>query len=294
MQKLHYHLLDVFTDKKFGGNQLAVFLEGQTVPETLMQTIARELNLSETVFVLPPEDSKNHFKLRIFTPLQEVPIAGHPTVGTTFLLYQEKKLPAGDARLEEGVGVIPVSIDETGVVKMTQPIPKFGPVFDDRRMIADLLSLEVSELHPEYPIEAVSAGVPFVYIVLKNLAAVQKAKLRQDVWEKHIKNSPAPHVFVFTTETEHPDSTVHSRMFAPAFGIPEDPATGAACGPLGCYLVKYGIVKPENAQSILSEQGVEMGRPSLIQIEVDTEAGKISGVRIGGKSVYVGEGTIYL
>lgn len=291
MTKLHYHLLDVFTDQKFGGNQLAVFLDGHEVPENLMQTIARELNLSETVFVLPPEDKANHFKLRIFTPAQEVPIAGHPTVGTTYLLFHENKIQVGNSRLEEGVGVIPVHIDENGVVKMTQPLPQFGPVYDDRNAIAEMLSIHESGLHPDYPVEFVSAGVPFMYIVVKDLATLQQVRLRQDTWEKVLRDK---HVFVFTTETVQPTSTVHARMFAPALGIPEDPATGAACGPLGGYLVKYGIVKTENARKIICEQGFEMGRPSLIQIEVEVEKGNISGVRIGGKSVYVGAGVIHL
>lgn len=291
MTRHTYHLLDVFTDKKFGGNQLAVFLEGQEVPEAFMQTIARELNLSETVFVLPPEDKNNHFKLRIFTPLQEVPIAGHPTVGTTYLLHRENKIQVGNWRLEEGVGVIPVSIDENGVVKMTQPVPQFGTVYEDRKTIAEMLSIAESGLHPDYPIQAVSAGVPFVYVVVKDLKTIQQAKLRQDIWENVIRDK---HIFVFTPETTLPDSTVHSRMFAPALGIPEDPATGAACGPLGCYLVQYGLVSPADAQNIISEQGFEMGRPSLISMEIDGQPGEISGVRIGGRSVYVGEGAISL
>lgn len=291
MTQLHYHLLDVFTDQKFGGNQLAVFLDGHEVPENLMQTIARELNLSETVFVLPPEDKANHFKLRIFTPAQEVPIAGHPTVGTTYLLFRENKIQVGNSRLEEGVGVIPVHIDENGVVKMTQPLPQFGPVYQDRNAIAEMLSINEAGLHPDFPVELVSAGVPFMYIVVKDLATLQQVRLRQDTWEKVLRDK---HVFVFTTETVHPTSTVHARMFAPALGIPEDPATGAACGPLGCYLVKHSIVKTENARKIICEQGFEMGRPSLIQIEVEVEKGNISGVRIGGKSVYVGAGVIHL
>lgn len=291
MTRHAYHLLDVFTDKKFGGNQLAVFLEGQDVPENLMQTIARELNLSETVFVLPPEDKNNHFKLRIFTPMQEVPIAGHPTVGTTYLLHRENKIQVGNWRLEEGVGVIPVSIDENGVVKMTQPIPQFGMVYQDRKTIAEMLSIEESGLHPEYPIQVVSAGVPFVYVVVKDLKAIQQVKLRIDIWEKVVQDK---HIFVLTSETALPGSTVHSRMFAPVLGIPEDPATGAACGPLGCYLVQYGLVSPADAQKVISEQGFEMGRPSLISIEIDGQPGEISGVRIGGSSVYVGEGAIDL
>lgn len=294
MQKHPYHLLDVFTDTKFGGNPLAVFLEGHLVPENRMQTIARELNLSETVFVLPPEDKNNHFRLRIFTPAMELPIAGHPTIGTTYLLYQENKLGIGDARLEETVGLIPVSVEASGMVKMTQPVPTFGSIFENRAILAELLSIEETGLHPVYLPQIMSSGVPFVYIPIKNLEVMRQIKVRQDIWEKHIKPSSAPHLFTFTLETEHPQATVHSRMFAPAMGISEDPATGGAAGPLGCYLVKYGIVKPENAHNILNEQGIEMGRPSYLHIEISVENEKVTGVRIGGNSVYVGEGAIYL
>lgn len=292
MQKHAYHLLDVFTDTRFGGNQLAVFLDGHLIPENRMQVLARELNLSETVFVFPPDDPNNHFKLRIFTPAMELPMAGHPTVGTAYLLHQEGKLAAGHARLEEKVGVIPVMIADSGAVKMTQPRPEFGQVIENRTLAADLLSLAESELHPDYPVQPVSSGVPFTLIPIKDLAAIRKIKLRQDVWEQHFKNSSAPHIFVFTPETENPQASVHSRMFAPAMGISEDPATGAASGPLGAYLVQYGLVKAENALHILSEQGIEAGRPSAIQIEVDVEGENITGVRIGGESVYIGAGFI--
>lgn len=303
MLEQHYYLVDVFTEQAFGGNQLAVFIDGQGLSGQLMQTIAKELNLSETVFVLPPEDDKNHFRLRIFTPAIELPMAGHPTVGTAFVLARAGLLDLAangktDVRFEENVGVIPVSINAQagipGMVNMTQPLPEFGPTFDDRQTIADLLSITVDGLHHDYPAQVVSTGVPFLFIPIKDLATIAKLKVRQDVWIQHIKDFAAPHLFAFTLETEHESSTVHSRMFAPAMGIAEDPATGAASGPLGCYLVRHGITGGDGQTIIISEQGYEMGRPSLIHIEINRTGKQITGVTIGGHSVYIGEGNIHL
>ena len=302
MADAQYHLLDVFTIQKFGGNQLAVFTTGQQVPAELMQTVARELNLSETVFVLPPDDPQHAARLRIFTPGSELPMAGHPTVGTGYLMAKLGllKLPptGGQVVFEEGVGPIPVDIQisdgQVGAVFMQQPLPHFGPTFDDGDLMATLLSLTPEQLHPDLPVQMVSCGVPFWLVPLANKAAVAAARLRLDLWEQHIEASAAPQIFIFSLETDDPQHTVLSRMFAPSMGIAEDPATGAASGPLGSYLVHYGAVQQVGRALIVSEQGVEMGRPSLIQIEVDHAAGVIRAVRVGGHSVYVGHGTLTL
>ncbi len=310
-RKLRYHLIDVFTDRPFGGNQLAVFANGQGIPASLMQQIARELNFSETTFVLPPKEVDNHFLVRIFTPFVEMPMAGHPTVGTAFVLALEQMVdpsaPAVTVRFEEGVGVIPVTIQwvdgRPGLIKMSQPLPKFGPEFADRALMAAMLSLNPAQIAPDLPLQVVSSGVPFLYVPLTDLAAIRQVKLRQDLWEQHLSNFAAAQVFVFTRQTELENSAVHCRMFAPTFGIIEDPATGSASGPLGAYLIKYGLVKtadrrPQTAEgqpelvTFISEQGFEMSRPSLIQVEIAHDQGRITGVAVGGHSVYVGEGFI--
>lgn len=299
----HYHVVDVFTDRPFGGNQLAVFTDGRNLSPQLMQQLAREINFSETTFVLPPKDSGNDFWVRIFTPAVEMPMAGHPTVGTAFVLGQEQLIaqaePETMIRFEEGVGVISVRVQwqngQPGLIKMSQPLPEFGPEFPDRAVIAEMLSLEPDEIDPDYPIQVVSCGVPFLYVPLKNLAAIGRAKLRLDLWEQQLKDFTSPHLFLFTTETELENSAVHCRMFAPALGIVEDPATGAASGPLGCYLTKYDR-RPQSADrhekrlSFISEQGFEMGRPSLIHIEIEQENEQITGVTVGGQCVFMGEG----
>lgn len=299
MRELAYHLLDVFTDVPFGGNQLAVFLDGTGITPEMMQRIARELNLSETVFVLPPQDTANHFRLRIFTPGAELPFAGHPTIGTGFLLYQQGLIPAGEAiRLEEGVGVIPITValqaDGRASVTMQQPVPQFGPVFEDRAAIAATLSLTDADLIPELPVQMVSSGVPFLFIPVRTLDAVRRIKVRLDLWEQYLKNSVAPSMFVFTPQVEREGSTVHSRMFAPNMGIAEDPATGGASGPLGAYLLRYGLVPVEKADSIISEQGIEMGRASFIHISVSGTPDHITGASISGFSQRVGAGVLFV
>ncbi|PSR55221.1 PhzF family phenazine biosynthesis protein [Adhaeribacter arboris] len=304
MKKLLYYLADVFTDEVFGGNQLAVFPVGEEVPEHLMQRIAKELNLSETTFVLPPVNPANDIKLRIFTPGKELPMAGHPTIGTAYVLLQQKLLLAegrNQVIFEEGVGNIPVTFkqdgQDLGLITMSQPLPEFGQTVTDKQVLADLLSVEAEDIATELPAQVVSCGVPFFYVFLKNLAAVKKARLRTEVLEHQLNYIGTESVFLFSRETEQAEHSVHGRMFAPAFGIPEDPATGSACGPLGCYLVHYGLTPVETDTTetkIICEQGFEMGRPSLLYITIGHENNSITGVKVGGKSVLVGEGYFYL
>jgi trans-2,3-dihydro-3-hydroxyanthranilate isomerase len=302
MRKLHYRLVDVFTDRAFGGNPLAVFLDGQGISSEVMQAIANELHLSETTFVLPPEDPQNTYHVRIFTPATELPMAGHPTVGTAFTLAYEHMLELRGTettiRFEEGVGVIPVTLkqrdDNQLFIQMRQPLPTFGPNYADRRSIAEMLSLEEDALEADLPIEVVSCGVPFLFVPVKNLAAMRAIRFRNDVWERALGGFATSDVFVFTREAETSEGTVHSRMFAPSMGIAEDPATGAASGPLGCYLVSHGLVSATPRVALVSEQGFEMGRPSLIHIEIEQSQGQITGVYVGGQCYYMGEGIIEL
>lgn len=297
MSQRHYHLVDVFTDQPFGGNPLAVFPDGRGLTTAQMQTIARELNLSESTFILPPEDAQNHFKLRIFTPTKELPMAGHPTVGTSFVLVREKLFPAqtgaNTLRLEEGVGLIPVTFDydgsKPGRITMQQMPPTYGEIFEDRETFAAMLGLTTDDLVENLPVQVVSCGKEFVMIALKSIDAIRRIELHTDIIHKRLGGSIFDELMVFTMETETPDGTVHARMFAPELGITEDPATGAASGPLGCYLVRYGLVSGTPAK-ILSEQGFEMGRPSYIHIGIEGTPENITRVTVGGESVYMGGG----
>ena len=299
--RLNYHLLDVFTDRQFGGNQLAVFPDPpDDLPAKTMQKIAKELNLSETTFVLPSTDPDCDCRLRIFTPAAELPMAGHPTVGTAYLLARLGALGRiADAKtiiFQEGIGPIAVTIraDENGEpsdVWMKQPIPQFLDIYEDRASIAEILSLAVADLEDGAPIQVLSSGLPFLFVVLNSLEAIQRIRLRQDKWAERLAGTPAENVFVTTTDTACEDSTVHSRMFAPALGISEDPATGSASGPLGAYLMKYGF-SPHG--DMVSEQGFEMGRPSFIHIEVRRSEDEFTHVAIGGQCAYVGYGTLVI
>lgn len=299
--RLDYHLLDVFTDRQFGGNPLAVF--PQPPPDlapTLMQQIAQELNLSETVFILPPADAVNDFRLRIFTPAAELPMAGHPTVGAAYALARLGRLGQLEAQtrliFEEGLGPIGVTVhaDERGQpneVWMRQPVPQFGAIYRDRRAIAAMLSLEESDLRKDAPVQALSSGLPFLYVPVATLAAMAKTQLRRDRWAALLAGSDAQNVFATTTETVEAASSAHSRMFAPALGVDEDPATGSASGPLAAYLLRYGLA---DSCDMIAEQGFEMGRPSFIRLRVERSAGEISSVAVGGSCVMMGCGTLCL
>ncbi len=301
MKKVPYCLVDVFTDRAFGGNPLAVVTDGRGLSSDIMQALAREFNLSETTFVLPPQDSQHDYRLRIFTPAVELPMAGHPTIGTAFVLAT-KQLVRTDQEttilFEEGVGPIAVTLKvqngQLQSVQMRQPLPTFGAIFPDRAAIAEMLSLDLADLDPTLPLEVVSCGVPFLYVPIRSLAAMQAMQLRQDVWERVLRDFASAHVFAFTQEVEVAGSTVHSRMFAPAMGVAEDPATGAASGPLGCYLVRHQHAHSSGTVEFISEQGLEMGRPGFIQIVIEHEGADITGVRVGGRCHFMGEGSIEL
>jgi trans-2,3-dihydro-3-hydroxyanthranilate isomerase len=300
MNPRSYHLVDVFTDRAFGGNPLAVFLDGRGLSDALMQAIAKEFNLSETTFVFPPENPANNFRVRIFTPAEELPMAGHPTVGTTFVLTRAGLVRPGHGRtnitLEEGVGPIPVAIDwENGkpsFIEMQQPLPKFGPTEEDRTGIAEMLSLETEAIRTDLPIQLVSCGVPFLFVPVKTLEAMRRIRFRRDV-EEQLK-LPEQNIFVFTTETEFEGSAVHSRMFSPSLGVQEDAATGGATGPLGCYLVRHRVLPSEDELRCVSEQGIEMGRPSFLHIRIKHSGGEITAVHVGGICCYMGSGQLEL
>lgn len=297
MKKLKFYIVDVFSDKQFGGNQLAVFPEGNEVPEELMQKIAREINFSETTFALPAKNPANDFQLRIFTPYKELPMAGHPTIGSAFALLQKGHIAKEKNRIvfEEGVGDIPVTFQKAEndklVTTMEQPLPDFGAIFE-KDIIAKILSLNKEQVLEHYPVQVVSCGVPFLYIPVQDLKAIKSIRIKMDLYEKYLAGFASNSLFVFTPETEQANSTVHSRMFAPGLGIPEDPATGGASGPLGSYLVQYGLA--EAGKVIVSEQGFEMGRPSIIYIDIKTEKKKITSVKVGGESILSGEGNLFI
>jgi trans-2,3-dihydro-3-hydroxyanthranilate isomerase len=298
-----YVTADVFTDRAFGGNPLAVFPDATVIPEAQLASITREFNYSETTFVFPPTDPCHTRRVRIFTPAGEVPFAGHPTLGTAHVLATlgEVALAGETTRItfEENVGVVPVVIRTLGGVPVFEQLsvgklPEIGPPAPPRARLAEVLSLDLDDLLDGIlSPEAVCCGVPFLFVPLRDRAAVARARIRLEVWEAVLRGQWAHNVFVFSRDAERAGSDVRARMFAPGIGIAEDPATGAACVALGGYL---GARDPRESGTLRwrVEQGFEMGRPSLLDVESDKHKGVITGVRVGGESVVVCEGRMHL
>lgn len=307
---LHYYTTDVFTDRPFGGNQLAVFPNATGIPEDLLLPIAREFNFSEVTFVYPPADARHTRRVRIFTPTGEIPFAGHPTVGTAFVLFASGELRAIACTdvtvvLEEKVGPVPVRVrfGESGTAGGATPIfaqlsvarlPEAMPPEPDAATLAELLSLAPGEfLGGDYGAQVVSCGLPFLMVPVRSRDAVRRARVRLDVWERTLAGTPGSEIMVFALDPERPGTDVRARVFVPGLNVPEDPATGSACAALGGYLAAR---TPRDGTTLrwVVEQGVEMGRPSIIEVEADKAEGRVTGVRVGGSAVLVSEGTLKL
>lgn len=299
---LHY---DVFTRRPLAGNQLAVFPEAAGLDAALMQRIALEMAFPETTFILPPETDDTDVRMRIFTPRRELPMAGHPTIGSIFALASEGVIGPDRDRLVFGLGVgpTPVSLewagDELTFAWMRQPLPEFGPLIEDedRGSVAAALGLDPGAITAGLPIQVVSSGLPVLLVPLETRQAVDAVTFElagmRPIFARHrLDDIP---VFVFSLETGHDDATAYSRMFAPAFGIPEDPATGGASGPLGAYLVHHGAVSTGTAEMV-SLQGVKMARPSRVHISIASSSknGEITSVQVGGAAVLAAEAELYL
>ncbi len=307
-----FHTADVFTDHAFGGNQLAVLPDARGLSPGQMMQIAKEFNFSETIFVLPPEDAANTRRVRIFTPGAELPFAGHPTVGAAYVLAVTGEIDLeGDETnvvFEEGVGPVPVLIkSREGKPYFTQltaaRIPELIRKDFDPEIIARGLSLDVSDLDlaRRYSSEVVSAGVPFLIVPLKTIEALSRVKFDQRAWEAVVGSGGTAEVFIFTEDESskarggvlNGDGILRARMFAPSFGVPEDPATGSACACLGGYLA-WRSARTDGTLRYCVNQGVEMGRPSRLDVEVDIQRGSVSSVRVGGRSVLISSGTLHL
>jgi trans-2,3-dihydro-3-hydroxyanthranilate isomerase len=296
MPRFRFYTFDVFTDTPFGGNPLAVVLDADDLSGERMQAIATEFNLSETVFVLKPvKPGADRKKLRIFTPQTELPFARHPTVGASYLLAKLNLVELNPAHpvmaLEEGVGDVPVKV-QSGAhgprsTQMSVPrMPERGPAPPPRADLAAMLSLAESDLLPGHA--AYSCGVPFLFVPVRDREAIARAKLRIDIWEKLLSGWWAKSVFPFTTDTVSKEAQIHARMFAPALGVAEDPATGSAASALAGFL--HDQDPRDRSRHWLVEQGFEMGRPSLIDLEADVVAGKVTAIRVGGSSVLMAVG----
>jgi trans-2,3-dihydro-3-hydroxyanthranilate isomerase len=298
-----YYTADVFTSTRFGGNPLAVFPNAKDLPEELMLPITREFNFSETTFVLPPTDPKHTRRVRIFTPGGEIPFAGHPTVGTAFVLATIGDVPlSGDQTnivFEQKVGPVPVTIrakgGKAGFAQLSvAQLPQVGPPPPDARSLAGMLGLNGADvLSGEMRPEAVSCGLPFLFIPVRDRDALGRCRVRREEFEKVLGSYLTANVFVFCADPELPGSNYRARMFAPTIGVAEDPATGSACAAFGGYLGNRDR-KSDGTLRWVVEQGFEMGRPSILEVEADKRGGAIIAVRVGGDSVLVSRGEFYV
>jgi trans-2,3-dihydro-3-hydroxyanthranilate isomerase len=298
--RYRFYTADVFTDRPFGGNQLAVLPDARGLSPAQMQAVAREFNYAESTFVLPPDNPANTRRVRIFTPRNEIPFAGHPTVGTAFVLAAIGDIAlAGDEThivFEEGAGPVPVKIrarDGKPVFAQLQAArpPEFGPEPPSPEQLAAAVSLTAGDLLPGRTPCGVTAGLPFLFVPVRDRNSVARARINMDAWERALANWWSRYTFVFALGGERPGSDIHARMFAPSEGIPEDPATGSACAALGGLLAQWDG-RASGAIRWVVEQGFEMGRPSILEVEADREGGRTTAVRVGGAVVMMSEGTI--
>jgi trans-2,3-dihydro-3-hydroxyanthranilate isomerase len=289
MKKRAFYILDVFAESKYAGNQLAVFRNAGDIPGAEMQQLAREINFSETTFILSDEPQPDGgFDVRIFTPREEVPFAGHPTLGTAHIIRNEiLKGQADEVCLNLKVGQIPVTFGADGYGWMKQVEPVFGQQHS-AKILAPVLGLEVDEIDPRFPIQEVSTGLPFFIVPLKSLAALKKAKVNLEKCYDLIEKTVAKGILVFCPETYEAGNDLSVRVFVDYYGVPEDPATGSGNGCLAGYLVKYRYFGKESI-NVRSEQGYEIGRPSLLLLKAEDKNGKIE-IFVGGKSITVARG----
>ena len=286
MRTIEYQVVDVFTEHALEGNPLAVFPNADGLDEMMMQAIARELNLSETSFILPPSDARFAARVRIFTPAYEMLFAGHPTIGTAFVM-RERGLVARDVErfvLEEKIGPVPVRVErsENPAIWLTTPPIRKGETFD-AAFAAQTVNLIEEDLLPNVPPQLLSAGNPNLYIAVQDKAAVDRAVPNAaQIAEIPVGEDGPPCVFVFTPTAQG----AYSRMFAQEHGVAEDPATGSATGPLAAYMMEHGLAPHQDGARFVSEQGTKMKRRSLLHVLIHGDYGA-SGIEVGGNVVPV-------
>lgn len=283
-----FYILDVFAEEKYAGNQLAVIRNAGGLSSEEMQKIAKEINFSETTFILSDEPIDGAFNVRIFTPAVELPFAGHPTLGTAYIIRNIILHGASDTVvLNLRAGKIPVTCGEAGYTWMKQLQPVFGKQHD-RGALASILGLKISDIDPRFPIQEVSTGLPFFIVPLINLVALKNAHMNKDKYFGYIQDSASKGILVFCPETHETQNDISVRVFVDEYGVPEDPATGSGCGCLAGYLVNYRYFG-KSSIDIRSEQGYEIGRPSLLLLKAEQKPDGID-IYVGGRSALVAQG----
>lgn len=289
MKNLIFYILDVFTEKKYAGNQLAVVRDAGGLSGEEMQTIALEMNYSETTFILSEEEHDGGYDVRIFTPGAELPFAGHPTLGTAYIIRNELiKKPVDTVRLNLKVGQIPVTFDGD-ILWMRQKPPVFGETFDSGA-IAEALSLKSEDFDDRFPVQSVSTGVPVIITPLKTLDALRRARLKADELSALTTDHDAKEILIFVSEPYKPEDDLSVRFFAPGLGVPEDPATGSANGCLAGYLVKHRFFGSDSID-VRVGQGYEIKRPSLLLLRAKRNGDEIQ-VNVGGSVIMVAKGEL--
>ena len=293
MAGLTFYMLDVFAEEKYAGNQLAVVRNAGELSDAQMQSIANEMHFSETTFILSDEKRNGGYDVRIFTPVSELPFAGHPTLGSAYVIrYNIIGEAVSRVQLNLKVGQIPVTFekDSSGqeILWMKQILPTFGRTFDSAR-ISRILSLDVNDIDSKYPIQEVSTGIPFVIVPLKNLEAVKRAKIDKNR-QLELAEAAQADILVFCPETYKEENNLNVRVFVDLLGIPEDPATGSANGCLAGYLSNYHYFGSDLVD-VRVEQGYEIRRPSLLHLKAEKTDREIS-VHVGGKVVMVASGEL--
>jgi len=292
MRKCTFYIVDVFAEEKYAGNQLAVVRGAKALSDIEMQQIAKEMNFSETTFILSEQKRNGGYDVRIFTPKEEVPFAGHPTLGTAYVIQHEIiREPVETIILNLKIGQIPVTLNYSGeqidILWMKQIGATFGRIFKPEQ-ISQVLSLNQREMDDRLPIQEVSTGLPFIIIPLKTLDALKQAKVIRDKYFELIKDTQAKAMLIFCLQTYNQENDLNIRVFADYYGVPEDPATGSANGCLAGYLVKYRYFG-KGQIDIRVEQGYEIGRSSLLFLRAEDKGEKID-VSVGGKVVMIAKG----
>jgi len=295
MPRLSFYIVDVFAEEKYAGNQLAVVRDSQAFSSTEMQKVAKEMHFSETSFILSEKKRRGGYDVRIFTPEKELPFAGHPTLGTAYIIQREIiKKQVNKIILNLKVGQIPVTPTyvkgQLDILWMKQIQPTFGETLN-AETIAEVLGITASEIDPTFPIQEVSTGVPDIVIPLKTLSAVKRARINKDKYYRLIEKTEAKSLLIFSPETYHRQNHLNVRVFADYYGVPEDPATGSANGCLVAYLIKHKYFAQPQI-NIRVEQGYEIGRPSLLQLKATRNKNGRIDVNVGGKVIPVAKGEL--
>jgi trans-2,3-dihydro-3-hydroxyanthranilate isomerase len=292
MGKINYSIVDVFSQGKYTGNQLAVFKNAGNISDDEMQQIAKEINFSETTFILSDKEKAGGYDVRIFTPNEEVPFAGHPTLGTAYIIQSEVLTePSDKLILNFKGGQIPVSFDNQELLWMKQNKPTFGRILDANK-VSDVLSIDKEYIDDRFPIQEVSTGLPVIVVPLTSLEAVKKVSVNKEKYFELIEDTDGKAIMVFSPEAYNSENDLNVRDFADYYGVPEDAATGSANGCLASYLVKYRYFEKSEI-NIRVEQGYEIKRPSLLFLKASEDNGEII-VYVGGKVEKIAQGEWFL